>query len=57
MLMDHVDHEWKLVKPCVYCVPCNLRLYQGSIPKNKHAHAQWMDALISAARNEKPDAS
>lgn len=31
----HADHEWREVPPCVYCVPCGERLYQGSLPAEK----------------------
>jgi hypothetical protein len=35
MLAPHLEHEWREVPPCVYCVPCDVRLYQGSIPASK----------------------
>lgn len=36
MLEAHADHPWKEVGPCVYCEPCGVRLYQGSIPAKKN---------------------
>ena len=39
----HEDHEWREVPPCVYCVPCGLRLYQGSLP-------EWKDPELAAKR-------
>ena len=29
----HADHELQEIDPCVYCVPCNVRLYQGRLPE------------------------
>lgn len=29
----HQEHFWKQVGRCVYCSDCNVKLYQGSIPK------------------------
>lgn len=34
-LTAHDEHEQKQVGPCVYCVPCNVRLYQGKLNKEK----------------------
>ncbi len=39
----HAGHEWKEVPPCVYCVTCNERLYEGSIP-------EWKDPALAAAK-------
>ena len=35
ILEAHAEHEWEEVPPCVYCKPCKVRLYQGSIPASK----------------------
>jgi hypothetical protein len=35
LLAEHDDHPWSQVGPCVYCDPCGIRLYQGSIPDRK----------------------
>ena len=35
IIEQHRDHEWREVPPCVYCVPCDVRLFQGSIPAEK----------------------
>jgi hypothetical protein len=34
-IKSHEPHEWQQVGPCVYCVPCNIRLYQGTLPEDK----------------------
>ena len=41
--LGHEDHEWREVPPCVYCVDCDVRLYQGSIP-------EWKDPILAAKR-------
>lgn len=35
ILIEHGEHEWEEIPPCVYCKPCRVRLYQGSIPAEK----------------------
>lgn len=37
VLKEHEDHEWTEIAPCVYCVPCNVRLYQGTLPESRLA--------------------
>lgn len=39
----HEEHEWREVPPCVYCVLCDVRLYQGSLP-------EWKDPELAARR-------
>jgi hypothetical protein len=34
-LASHADHQMKQIGRCVYCVPCNARLYQGRAPNAK----------------------
>ena len=43
LLEEHKDHEWEGIPPCVYCKPCKVRLYQGSIPASK-------DPILAAKR-------
>lgn len=31
-LLAHKDHPKRQVGPCVYCIPCGVRLYQGEDP-------------------------
>ena len=45
-LADHVDHEWREVGRCVYCVPCGLRLFQGKIAKDRQAQAMRIDSVF-----------
>ncbi len=54
---DHIDHEWVEVRPCVYCKPCGVRLYQGRLPKDKAATARAMDEIVekAAAKAEQRD--
>jgi hypothetical protein len=33
-LVRHEEHTWEQVGRCVYCVDCDQRLYQGSIPES-----------------------
>jgi hypothetical protein len=33
-IAEHEDHPWRQVGRCVYCGPCGVRLYQGTIPKD-----------------------
>ena len=52
-ITDHKDHEWEFRKPCVYCKDCNIRLYQGKLPKDqegKESVGKALDSLIKAAR-------
>jgi len=35
MLAEHQEHEWRQIGRCVYCQPCNVRLYQGTLPPNR----------------------
>jgi len=35
MLAEHEEHEWRQIGRCVYCQPCNVRLYQGTLPKSR----------------------
>lgn len=53
MIADHVDHEWIQSDKCVYCLPCQVRLYQGRLgnPENRVRHAKFLDDIITAARN------
>lgn len=47
----HADHVLKFSAPCVYCVTCNERLYQGKLPESieaRRAAFQKMDAMIEA---------
>ena len=34
-IQPHEQHSWKQVGRCVWCEPCGVRLYQGTIPKEK----------------------
>ena len=34
----HEDHPWHAVGRCVYCGPCGVRLYQGTMPSD---HEVW----------------
>lgn len=34
VFVDHEDHTWKQIGRCVYCHDCDMRLYQGRIPKD-----------------------
>lgn len=43
----HLDHAWKQVGRCVYCGPCNVRLYDGRIPQD---HPQ----LVPPKRSSSP---
>lgn len=52
----HEDHLWEQVGRCVYCVDCELRLYQGRIPldhtKAIERPARWTDTkATNAMRN------
>jgi hypothetical protein len=29
---EHGEHPWHQVSRCVYCGPCGVRLYQGTMP-------------------------
>lgn len=40
MLAEHQDHEWRQIGRCVYCQPCNERLYQGTLPPEKKGKAR-----------------
>jgi len=35
MLAEHAAHEWRQIGRCVYCQPCNIRLYQGTLPPER----------------------
>lgn len=44
---DHVDHQWERIKSYVYCVDCNITLYQGSMPKrNRRKFCKFMDKFF-----------
>lgn len=51
-MKEHVHHQWEQVGHSVYCVPCDVRLYQGEIP-DTHADrlllAESIDATAEAA--------
>lgn len=32
MVSEHLDHPWYAIGRCVYCGPCEVRLYQGHVP-------------------------
>jgi hypothetical protein len=38
IVRPHLDHEWHKVGRCVYCGPCNQRLYEGQLPPG---HPVW----------------
>lgn len=39
MLDAHQAHPWHQVGRCVFCGPCNVRLYQGTVPAD---HPRWV---------------
>jgi len=39
---EHGDHKWHQVGPCVWCGPCGVRLYQGTMPKD---HPVWCEPI------------
>jgi len=43
ILEEHREHQWREIPPCVYCVDCDIRLYQGSLP-------EWKDPELAARR-------
>ncbi len=47
-LKVHDDHTWQQVGPCVYCVDCNKRLFQGTIGKS---HEKVLTKSWDAARD------
>lgn len=55
MLERHGDHEWREVGPCVYCEPCGVRLYQGSIPPEKDPALAAKRAACAHLRHETYD--
>ena len=50
----HVDHVWSQVGPCVYCEPCNVRLYQGQVAlfEEKEAMAVIFDGIHEQTTTE-----
>lgn len=50
-LAAHADHQLKQVGRCVYCVPCNARLYQGRLPSAKDREELRAYARQRAAEN------
>lgn len=40
MLASHEGHQWKQIGRCVYCHDCDVRLYQGTIPRGQLQHRQ-----------------
>ena len=32
-IREHGEHPWEQIGRCVYCGPCQVRLYQGRIPE------------------------
>lgn len=49
-LSDHAKHPWQQRGACVYCVPCELRLYQGKLPKRVDKFAAAFDDIAQAAQ-------
>jgi hypothetical protein len=48
----HDAHVWTQIGRCVYCVDCNQRLYQGTIPPSHErvrTPQRWGDAANPAA--------
>ena len=43
-LREHAEHEWETRGRCVYCRPCNVRLYAGGLP-SAGKKAELIDAL------------
>jgi hypothetical protein len=35
LIQEHRPHRWEEVGICVWCVDCNVRLYQGNLPEWK----------------------
>lgn len=33
--LGHEGHTWEQVGLCVYCVDCEVRLYQGTVPADR----------------------
>lgn len=52
-IQPHEDHTWEQVGRCVYCVDCDARLYQGTVPSDhaKVRRRSWSDASDPAATN------
>lgn len=52
-LRDHADHAWEKRRQCVYCIPCNLRLYAGSLPRGgkKAELVEALDGALEALRD------
>jgi len=44
-MMEHKDHIWVEVSPCIYCDDCNVRLYQGTLPDNQEEMCLFLDSL------------
>ena len=45
--LDHKDHEWELISPCVYCKDCGIRLYHGGLPESQQAKEDTIKTLDS----------
>lgn len=52
-LRDHADHAWEKRRRCVYCIPCNARLYAGSLPREgkKAELVEALDGALEALRD------
>jgi len=35
---EHGDHPWHQIGRCVYCGPCGVRLYQGTMPPDHEVY-------------------
>ena len=57
-MLEHLEHEWEEVPPCVYCIPCRCRLYQGELPPGRADKEQMVNSLDSLfTRLEEDDVS
>lgn len=52
-LRDHADHAWEQRRRCVYCIPCNVRLYAGGVPREgkKAEMIEALDGALEALRD------
>jgi len=46
-LRGHADHAWEKRGRCVYCTPCDMRLYAGALP-GPGKKADMIEALDGA---------
>jgi hypothetical protein len=37
-IQPHEEHPWRAIGRCVYCGPCGVRLYQGTMPKDHEVY-------------------